>query len=179
MFAKLETLVGQYNEKHSSEGGYAYLQCYISNDSVKCLQPLVLAVCTPLMARVHKLIRQAGELTYCDSTASLDRYNCSTFILSTSCSVGGVPLGVVITSGENEPTITEALTFMKGVLPSYAFYGRKDQGPEICITDDSSAEQAALKTVWPNTTYLLCIFNYLQSWWSWLLESKQGISKDD
>lgn len=64
-------------------------------------------------------------------------------------------------------------------MPSYAFYGRKDQGPEICITDDSSAERAALKTVWPNTTYLLCIFHYLQSWWSWLLESKQGISKDD
>ena len=151
----------------------------ISNASVKCLQPLVLAVCTPLMARVHKLIRQAGELTYCDSTASLDRYNCPTFILSTSCSAGGVPLGVVITSGENEPTITEALTLMKGVLPSCAFYGRKDQGPEICITDDSSAERAALKTVWPNIMYLLCIFHYLQSWWSWLLESKQGISKDD
>ena len=114
MFAKLETLVGQYNEKHSSEGGYAYLQRYnISNASVKCLQPLVLAVCTPLMARVHKLIRQACELTYCDSTASLDRYNCPTFILSTSCSADGFPLGVVITSGENEPTITEALTFMK------------------------------------------------------------------
>ena len=28
MFAKLETLVGQYNKKHSSEGGYAYLQRY-------------------------------------------------------------------------------------------------------------------------------------------------------
>ena len=179
MFAKLEAIVGQYNEKHSSEGGYAYLQRYISKDSVKCSQPLVLAVCTPLMARVHKLIRQAGELTYCDSTASLDRYNCPTFILSTSCSAGGVPLGVVITSGENEPTITEALTFLKGVLPSYAFYGRNNQGPEICITDDSSAERAALKTVWPNTTYLLCIFHYLQSWWSWLLESKQGISKED
>ena len=53
-------------------------------------------------------------------------------------------LGVIITSGENEPTI---MTFMKGVLPSYVFYGRNDQGPEICITDDSSAKLAALKMV--------------------------------
>ena len=113
MIAKLETVVGQYNEKHSHEGGYAYLQRCISTDSVRCSQPLVLAVCTPLMARAHKLIRQASELTYCDSRVSLDRYNRPTFILSTSCSAGCVPLGVVITSGENETTITEALTFLK------------------------------------------------------------------
>ena len=50
---------------------------------------------------------------------------------------------------------------------------------QVCITDDFSAERAALKTVWPNTTYMLYIFHYLQCWWSWLLESKQGISKDD
>lgn len=74
----------------------------ISNASVKCSQLLVLAVCTPLMGMVHQLIRQASELTYCDSTASLDRYNCPTFILSTSCSAGSVLLGVVITLGENE-----------------------------------------------------------------------------
>ena len=140
MFTKLERVVSQYNEKYASEGGYAYLQRYISTDFVKSSQLLVLAACTPLMARAHELIRQAGELTYCDSTASLDRCNCPTFILSTSCSAGGVPLGVVITSGENETTITEALTFMKAVLPSHSFYGRKEQGPEICITDDSSAE---------------------------------------
>ena len=70
------------------------------------------------MPRVHKLIRQPGELMYCDSTASLDRNNCPTFILSTSCSAGGVLLGVIFTSGENKPTITEALKFLKGVLPS-------------------------------------------------------------
>ena len=152
MFTKLEDIVGQYNKKYSCEGGRTFLQRYISNASTTTSQPLVLAVCTPLMARAHELIRQAGEVTYYDSTASLDRHNCPTFILSTSCSAGGVPLGVVITSGENEATITEALTFMKAVLPPHTFYRRNDQGPEIYITDDSSAERAALKTVWPNTT---------------------------
>ena len=76
-------------------------------------QPLVLAICTPLMARAHKLVRQAGELVYCDSTSSLDRYNCPTFVMSTCTSAGGIPLGVVITSGESEEVITEAMTFLK------------------------------------------------------------------
>ena len=39
-------------------------------------QPLIIAACTPLMARVHQSIRQAEELIFCDSTSSLERYNC-------------------------------------------------------------------------------------------------------
>ena len=37
--------------------------------------PFVLAIVTPLMARVHKLVQQAGEMVFCDATASLDRLN--------------------------------------------------------------------------------------------------------
>ncbi len=78
--------------------------------------PLVLALCTPLMARAHTMLRQASELVYCDSTASLDRYNCPTFIMSTSSSGGGIPLGVVITSGESEETLTESFSHLRSVL---------------------------------------------------------------
>ena len=86
----------------------------------------------------------------------------------------------MITSGETEATITEAWTvMMKTVIPSNAFYGRKELGPELCIIDDCAAERAALKAVWPNTNYLLCIFHYLQCWWSWLMEAKQRIPKDE
>ena len=67
--------------------------------------PLVLAICTPLMVRAHTMLRQAEELVHCDSTASLDRCNCPTFVMSTASSAGGIPLGVVITSGESETTI--------------------------------------------------------------------------
>ena len=139
----------------------------------------MLAICTPLMARAHKLVRQAGELVYCDSTSSLDRYNCPTFVMSTCTSAGGVPLGVVITSGESEEVITEAMTFLKNVLPTNAFYGKGFNGPEICITDDSDAERAALGNIWPGTTFLLCIFHHLQSSWSWLWDAKHGIAKED
>ena len=90
-------------------------------------------------------VKQAGELVYCDSTSSLDRYNCPTLIMSTCTSPRGIPLGVVITSGESEEVITEAITFLKAILPTNAFYGRGAQAPEVCITDDCDAERAALK----------------------------------
>ena len=97
---------------------------------------------------------------------------------STSCSAGGVPLRVVIISGENETTITEALTLIyeSSFYHQMHFMEEKIRAQKYVLL---TAERAALKTVLPNTTYLLCIFHFLQCWWSWLLESKQGISKDD
>ena len=44
------------------------------------------------------MLRQSGELVYCDSTASLDNLNTAVFILSSSTSAGAVPLGAVMTS---------------------------------------------------------------------------------
>ena len=35
---------------------------------------MIIAVCTPLMARVHQNVQQAGEMVFCDAT-SLDRLN--------------------------------------------------------------------------------------------------------
>ena len=42
-------------------------------------QPLIIAACTPLMARVHKNIQQAGEMVFCDSTSCLEKYPIYTF----------------------------------------------------------------------------------------------------
>ena len=41
------------------------------------------------------------NLVCVDSTSSLDDFNNPMFVLSTSAAAGGVPLGVVITSGES------------------------------------------------------------------------------
>jgi hypothetical protein len=62
----------------------------------------VLAICTPLLARVHEHVMQSAELVFCDATSSLDRNNFSLFILSTAHPAGGLPLGVVVTSDESE-----------------------------------------------------------------------------
>ena len=92
-------------------------------------------------------IRQASELVYWDATASLDQYNSPTFITSTCTPAGGIPLGVMITSGESEEVLVEAFTYLKAVLPPEAFYGRSERGPEVFLTDVCTAERAALKLV--------------------------------
>ena len=186
MFEKLDVMIQQYNKEFGSEGGRAFLQKfersidskseYIPGKSIDT--PLVLAVCTPLMARAHTLLQQAGELVYCDSTSSLDRCSCPTFVFSTSSSGGGIPLGIVVTSGESETTIMEAFAYLRALLPSNAFFGRGSRGPLMFITDDCEAEKNALKTVWPESRQLLCIFHYLQSWWRWLWDSTHDIPNE-
>ena len=187
MFEMLEEMVKTYNQNHRHKGGTAFLQQYTKDvegdkhitSSKAGGTPLVLAICTPLMARAHTLLRQAGELVYCDSTASLDRYNCPTFILSTSCSGGGIPLGVVITSGESDTTLSEAFSYLQTVMPLNSFFGRSGKGPSMFITDDCDAERNALRSTWPDSIQLLCVFHYLQCWWRWLWDSTHGIADVD
>lgn len=79
-------------------------------------------------------------------------------MMSTCSPAGGIPLGVVIASGEDEATITEAFTFIKTVVPSNSFYGRGSRGPQMCITDDSIAERTAIHNIWPETQLLIVMY---------------------
>ncbi len=109
MYQELEARIMQYNEQHKEVGGKATITRYHKHkDGTE--QPLVMAICTPQMSRVHALVPQAAELSYVDSTASLDDFNNAVYVMSTSCAAGGVPLGVVITSGETTHVITKAMT---------------------------------------------------------------------
>ena len=132
------------------------------------------------MSRAHKQVCQAGEIVFCDATSSLDRFNTSLFILSTTHSCSGVPLAVVMTSDECEQTVTQAMETVKQVLPPDAFYGSGPSGgPAAFMIDDSIVEQAALSKCWPSARLLLCTFHFLQRRWTWLYEGKNRIQKDD
>lgn len=85
LFERLAIEVAEYNKKYAEAGGKALLQQYKNSSA-----PLILAVCTPLMARVHTMLRQSWEYVYCDATANLDRHNLAVFTLSTSHCSGGV-----------------------------------------------------------------------------------------
>ena len=91
-------------------------------------------------------------------------FNTSVFILSTSNAAGGLPLGVFITSDEQQDTVCQGLRLLKDVLPDDCFYGRGfSKGPPIIMTDDSFTERNAIRTVWPDAQLLLCVFHFLQS----------------
>ena len=167
LFNKLDAEIKAYN---NMSGGRAKLQVFQSGVNDDCVysssdseerkppkkkkrrsQPMVIAVCTPLMCRVHENVQQAGEMVFCDATSSLDRFNTSLFIASTCSLIGGLPLGVIITSDEEQETIGQGLEIMKDILPANCFNGRgPTKGPSIIMTDDSSAERNALSDAWPD-----------------------------
>ena len=196
--------MNKYNEKYAGQNGKAILQWYeshthkqyhLSDDDTDdestpppskkskkevTSKPLILALCTPLMARAHEHVSQAGELLFCDSTSSMDRFNTSIFLLSTHSAASGIPLGVILTSDEREETIQAGLQLLKSILPSGVFYGKgPDLGPDVVMIDDSSAERGAITKCWPQVRVLLCTFHFLQRQWTWLYEGKNKISKDD
>ena len=47
------------------------------------------------------------------------------------------------------------------------------------MTDDSGTEKDVLRSVWPNSIQLLCIFHFLQRRWTWLYEGKNKIQQQD
>jgi len=62
----------------------------------------------------------------------------------------GIPLAVGISPSESIDALTRLFKLIKQVLPENSFYFRgRDKGPELVMTDDSAAEQGALKNVWP------------------------------
>ena len=99
-----------YNITNTASGGKAYVQVYDTGNTdetdsdtdnqppkpkrkkISSSIPLIITACTPLMSRVHKNVKQAREMIFCDSTSCLEKYNCSLFIFSTSSPCGGLPL---------------------------------------------------------------------------------------
>lgn len=150
-FERLEHEIQVYNETWGEYGGKAKLQRFATStvrdtddkethDDVppkvkrpkraRC-EPLILVICTPLMARAHATIPQSAEIMFCDCTSSLDRFNTSLLILSTCHPAGGIPLGILMTSDEKEETIQGALQMLRDVLPKNPFYGNGVQKAQL------------------------------------------------
>ena len=130
------------------------------------------------MARVHQRISQAGEMMFVDSSSSMDRYNLSMFMLSTSHCGGGLPLGVMIVSNETTPTLQGSLSQLQSIFPKGAFYNQPTTGPRVIMTNDSESQRQALAAVWPKSTQLPCVFHVLQGFWTWLHEGKNKVRKE-
>ena len=65
---------------------------------------------------------------FIDSSSSFDDYNNPLFVISTSSSAGGLPLGVVVTSGESSSVINSAMNHLKYLFPKGSFYGKGSPG---------------------------------------------------
>lgn len=169
MIGSLESFIKEYNEKMGS----TCMAMDLTDDN-----KLVMAICTPLMQRVHTHLQHAGEMVFMDSSSNMDRHCCSVFLLLTHSCVGGLPIGVLITTSESEATLKAALNLYQSILPPNCFAGRGRQGPQIFMTDDCVAEQKALRHTFPQSVLLLCVFHVLQATWRWIWDAKNNIPKD-
>jgi hypothetical protein len=137
---------------------------------------MIVAIVTPLMYRVHQLVNHSGEMVFMDATGNVDRSNCRVFLLLTHSCVGGLPLGVFITTSESQSTVKAALQLLQNMVGDVGFFGQGKRGPQIFMTDDCKAEQGALKEVFPQSATLLCAFHVLQAFWRYVWDSKNGVS---
>ena len=169
MLVSLQVFIDKYND----ENGDTCMAMQVIDGK------LVVAICTPLMKRVHSEVKHSGELVFMDASSNMDRYRCSVFLLLTHNCVGGLPLGVLITTAETEAVIKSALQLYTSILPAKSFGGRGLQGPRVFMTDDCQAEQNALHQVFPSSTLLLCVFHVLQATWRWLWDGKNQVPKPD
>ena len=82
LLEELEKRVNIYIEEHKECGGRALLKRFCKGKSGSCDQPLILAICTPLMSRVHEHVVQAGELVYVNDSGK-NQTSCHTYQNST------------------------------------------------------------------------------------------------
>lgn len=86
----------------------------------------------------------------------------------TDTNVGGMPLGMFVTSAETEEIITKGLILPKSFLPESCFGGAQTKAPEIFMSDDREAQQNSLTNVFPTAKIWLCTFHVLQSVWRYV-----------
>ena len=170
MFVDLESRIHQYHEEQHQT--CAKIEQTSDNQTV-------IAICTPLMKRVHEKVKHSGEMVFVDSSGNCDRHNSRIFVMLTHSSAGGLPLRIIVTTSESQSTITAGFNLLKSILPEDAFSGRGEDGPQVAMTDDCKSLRQGLHAVYPECSLILCIFHLLQAMWRWLWDAHSGIPKQD
>ena len=119
---KAYELVNQYNKEAGEK--LASLTFTENNE-------IVIVVLDQLAKRVHKLVKQAGDIVYVDGTGSLDRLDTQLVKLMTCSPAGGLPLGFMLLGSKNEATTTAGMKEYKSMLSKDAFFKRGDKG-SVC-----------------------------------------------
>ena len=85
------------------------------------------AIVTPLMARVHRHIKHAGELVFLDATSNVDEHNLKLFLMATHSPCGGLTLGIFLCNDEQQETLSRTMSLLKDCMPDNAFYRKRER----------------------------------------------------
>ena len=125
------------------------------------------------MQRAHSL-PLASKIVFMDNTLSCDSENHAITFLLTPCEAAAVPLAVFITSGQRQADYETGFSLLKEAVGENLFGGQ--HYPEVFITDDSLAEQNAIKSTFPDSGSKLCLFHVAQAVWRWLWNSANKVA---
>ena len=78
--------------------------------------------------RAHSVLQQAGDIVAVDATSSLDLQDTKLVRFVTCSTAGGIPLGYILVSNDNEGTLWAAFQEFHALLPECAFRSR---GPDL------------------------------------------------
>lgn len=134
------------------------------------------AIITPIMRRFHAM-DFSKDIIFVDSSGSCDQTNTVVTFFFGSSKIGGIPMGVVLHTGQSQNNYTSAFELLKKLIRPNGFYERGE--PNVIMTDDSIAERKALKACFPKSTLLLCTFHILQAVWRWLWNNSHQIHNND
>ena len=174
LFIKVVESVKAYNEKHGKE------LATVHQKKINGRIEMYACVVDAFASRAHKLLPQAGDIIAVDATSSLDLQDTKLIRFVTCSPAGGIPLGYILSSHENEETLVEAFGELQKILPVHAFKNRGPElGPVCFLTDDCDGERNALHPVWPTSILLLCQWHELSAVWRWECDEDHGIHKSD
>ena len=130
-FVRASQWVDDYNKKHRRE------IALVKQREINGRMEMYACVVDPFQARAHKILQQAGDIVAVDATSSLDLQDTKLVRFVTCSPAGGIPLGYILVSHENEKTLETAFQDFKSILPEHAWKNRgPDRGPVSFLTDD-------------------------------------------
>ena len=163
MIGDLERLLAEYSSK--GNGGVAKFG--------RCNDQYFVAICSPVMARAHQKLSQTSELVMVDAAGGMDRQRHRVYFFVTPTAAGGIPVGVIVSSSEQQEVFDAAVSCLKSCLPDGSFYGTGC--PRVFLTDNDLKERTVLQQQFASAVLLLCVFHVLKAFWAWLKDASHGV----
>lgn len=163
-FRELEQTLDKYNKE---KGDVCAALCRTPGNE------LVVAVCTPLMKRVHARLRESSETVFVESSENGGRKQ-HLFLLLAHSSVGALPLGALITTSAAQEALSAAVQLLLTVFPPESFHCHHE-GPRVFMTNDCAAVRQVLRDAFPRATLLYSVHHLLQATFRWLWTSSNEV----
>jgi hypothetical protein len=168
----------QYQDKemnHQLENFEATLkECSSKLDSSDCFryspigpEDFSCAIVTPLMRRNHLLNANAGGVCVIDSSIrpEKDKPSVSLHIIFCDSDAGGLPLGILLASSEEDNVLQEACRLYQSIMDPSMHFSRGSEGPRAFLLGDCPGLRNSLAAVFPGARVLLSVVHLTVGVW--------------